>query len=82
VLAASAVDFSCGRTGYDLFKRSLLFEQSSFETYMPFLFLLTALLLFFGFFVAFIFFCVLAWIIYKYFRNRKRDRINRLLDLS
>jgi hypothetical protein len=46
---------------------------------MPFLFLLTALLLFFGFFVAFIFFCVLAWIIYKYFRNRKRDRINRLL---
>ncbi|MDP3510973.1 MAG: hypothetical protein Q8T09_23610 [Candidatus Melainabacteria bacterium] len=46
---------------------------------MPFLFLLTALLLFFGFFVAFIFFCVLAWIIYKYFRNRKRARISRLL---
>jgi len=46
---------------------------------MPFLFLLTALLLFFGFFVAFIFFCVLAWFIYKYFRDRKRARINRLL---
>ena len=46
---------------------------------MPFLFLLTALLLFFGFFVAFIFFCVLAWIIYRYFRNRKRARITRLL---
>ena len=45
---------------------------------MPFLFLLTALLLFLCFFVAFIFFCVLAWLIYKYFRNRKRDRLIRL----
>lgn len=46
---------------------------------MAFLLLLAGLLLFFCFFVAFIFFCVLAWIIYKYFRNRKRDRIARLL---
>lgn len=45
---------------------------------MPFLFLLTVLLLFFCFFAAFTFFCVLAWLVYKYFRDRKRARIIRL----
>lgn len=45
---------------------------------MPFLFLLTVLLLFFCFFAAFTFFCVLAWLVYKYFRDRKRARMIRL----
>lgn len=46
---------------------------------MPFLLLLTTLLLLFGFFVAFFFFFMAAWFIYRYFRNRKRERKIRLL---
>ncbi|CAN5399034.1 hypothetical protein BH11CYA1_BH11CYA1_04200 [soil metagenome] len=46
---------------------------------MPFLLLLTSLLLFFAFFAALFFLCVVAWFIYRYFRNRKRARKIRLL---